>query len=799
MEESLALLRRNGLLEEWHDQKIVPGRRIRPEIRAHMDAADILVYLLSPAFIASTECMDEWDYGALLASKDKPIYRIPIIVTHCSWIDMLGNDDVKALPDDGEPISAFSNVDAAWLQVYNGIKATIEDLRSVFKPKIAFLDEINESSFASQEESKLSDLYVFLDLALEDPRLNDDGMITPVTRTWDDLMAMHHAIIHGVDKSGKTTLAHQLYGTLQDRGHPVLLVEPTFVHGRRRDTLFAHAYESQYYGDYAVWSQHQEKVVIFDNVSSDPRLFEIIAMAREDFKCIFLFTQSDMFYSYFRDEARLQEFAQLRIEPLTFNQQEQLIRKHLEVSESYERVTDGLVDDFENRVNSIVIANSVVPRYPFYVLSILQTYESYMPRDLSISSHAHCYHALIVGRLIKSGISDGDVSLNACFNFLEHLAFGRFTSPTGDGSDPFDFGTFTRGYRDEFVIEESVVCRLSEAPYEILRANGEFHADYIYYFFLGRALARDDPARREVLRRICRHSYRDDYHLALLFTIHHTADAAILEDILIRTMCTVEDLDPATLSPGETERFNEILLAVPEDIGSGTSVEANRLSQRAAQTEPELDSTAPDDSMTQDSRKSSVNIIYRIFKNTKLLGQVLRNQYGGLQRYKIAEIVDIVVDSGLRLINIVLADETQINTLAIYLSGKHEEWSAEQIRRGLALLSFQWSMVVIQQIVEAINVPDIRVLVESVVSEHDTPAYDLIGYFATLSSARVLSERERRSLAALLSRHDDMFVRRVVSLQTQRYLNTHRSSRSVEQAIYSLLGLKYRPRMLRPR
>ena len=33
-------------------------------------------------------------------------------------------------------------------------------------------------------------------------------------------------------------------------------------------------------------------------------------------------------------------------------------------------ITDGFVDQVESRVNSIVISNKIVPRYPFYILAI---------------------------------------------------------------------------------------------------------------------------------------------------------------------------------------------------------------------------------------------------------------------------------------------------------------------------------------------------------------------------------------------------------------------------------------------
>ena len=105
-------------------------------------------------------------------------------------------------------------------------------------------------------------------------------------------------------------------------------------------------------------------------------------------------------------------------------------------------------------------------------------------------------------------------------------------------------------------------------------------------------------------------------------------------------------------------------------------------------------------------------------------------------------------------------------------------------------------MVNVEQIVEAINVPEIRGAVNTVVNRSSTPAFDLIGYFSQLDSAKVLTSTERNKLADLLKKHDDVFVQRVMSLRTQHYMNTHLSPTQVEQAICSLLKIKYSPRLV---
>ena len=141
MEKSLSLLRRQNLIrEEWSDRKILPGQRISDAVRKEMKAADILVFLLSSDFISSESCMKEWKESKQFKSS----FRIPIILTHCSWQDLLGDDDIKALPKDGRPISSYSDQSIAWNEIYEGIKSVVESIRSNSSPKKEFPSRMEE-------------------------------------------------------------------------------------------------------------------------------------------------------------------------------------------------------------------------------------------------------------------------------------------------------------------------------------------------------------------------------------------------------------------------------------------------------------------------------------------------------------------------------------------------------------------------------------------------------------------------------------------------------------------------------
>ena len=424
MEKALSWLERNNLLKGWSDLNILPGQTISKEIRKKMDAADIFVFLLSPDFIASDECLKEWEYAKQLAAEGKLIFRIPIILRDCSWKRLLNNDDVKALPEDGQPIANFDNEDAAWLQVYDGIESVINQLKETFTPKATFIKEMEKTHFVSLEHVKLQDIFVFPTLSYYPPPTKDDSLERETINEQAELLAKKYLLIHGEEMSGKTALGRYLFLSLaNDLSTPVLHIDLQEVSRKSKEEVFSDAYYQQFNGDYSVWKAQEGKVLILDNLSQASHLIELIEFAKELFDKIVVTLPSDIFHSFFRDEMRLVDFHEAKIEPLDHQRQEELIRKRLVLSDRGEPITDGYVDQIEKRVNSIIISNKIVPRYPFFVLSILQTYEGFMPDNLSITSYGHCYQALIVANLIKAGISRQDNDINACFNFAEHLAF----------------------------------------------------------------------------------------------------------------------------------------------------------------------------------------------------------------------------------------------------------------------------------------------------------------------------------------------------------------------------------------
>jgi len=796
-EKTLSLLRRQGVLDDWSDHSILPGQPISKKLQEQMDKTDIFLFLISRDFLASDECLKEWDYAAKLAQERPNIVCVPVILTPCPWPDLPGAADLKALPKDAKPISSHSDRNIAWQQIYDGLKRVVEAFRTDFSVRPSFRKELAKTQFISQSHVPLDTVFVFPRLTT--PVASGNVLDDIVVADAEQLLETSHVLIVGDALSGKTALCRHLFLTLSKVQSPVLHFDLHNAGPRPAATLFAEHYAMQYFGDYSRWSHLSQRLIVMDNLTADPRTLEYVVQATETFDRVIVAVSSEIYYSFYDDKESLASFRRVHLQPLTHTKQEDLIRQRLRVSNTIAAPgkIDATVDELEGRVNSIIMSNRIVPRYPFYVLAILQTYEGFLQTQMEITSHSHCYHVLILSYLAKSGIDLKDDEVNACFNFAEHLAYERFQAhgvgPHADFTEA-DFEAFVSKYEEEYVIKSSTLRRLRSDPYGILLKNHEAFRDrYMYFFFLGRFLARNSHQHTNEITELVERSYITANYLTLMFTIHHTDDTRILDEILSRTKASLSAATPATLDKVETRMFADLVQAIPARILSENSVAEERKNERDRRDETE--ELTADNDVDEDDPVEFVNDIYRIMKNNNVLGQILKSKYGVLRRTKLSEVAETVADGGLRLVSLMVGAEDEVRHLAVRIRRSYPEMSLERIERALQFWIFLLTMWNVGKIVGALNGPEIREVIERLVAEKDTPAYDLIGFYLRLETGDDFAKEDLNELKRLMDKHAYPFMRTVLSFRTQEYLNTHRVPVRLAQAVCAALGIKYRARL----
>ena len=404
---------------------------------------------------------------------------------------------------------------------------------------------------------------------------------------------------------------------------------------------------------------------------------------------------------------------------------------------------------------------------------------------------------MILAHLLKSGIREEDSEINACINFSCHLAFyihrqGRDGAYSISEDEFDDFKTI---YGKQFLIKDTIINRLQNQDYGIIK-NRKFRNPYMYYYFLGKYLSDNSIAHRDIIEEMAHKSFVNTNCLTLIFIIHHSRDNNIIDEILLRTMTSLDNVKPAVLNHRETKTFQEIVKTIPEDVSSNNSVEHER--QEVRKQRDLQDGRDAGFDHDEEGVHESFKEIYRILKNNEILGQILRNKYGNLTKSKIKEIIEIVTDGGLRIIKLILLDEEQINDSAHFVRQGNPEFTIEQLRKAVQFLMFIATLTLIDKTATAVNKPEIRGLVEEIVKNKSTPAYDLVGYAAMLDSIEIFGDKEKKYFEKLLATHKrNKVIERMISLKTQDYMKTHTIRENIAQAMCSKLKIPYRRRLLR--
>ena len=132
----LAVMKREGLINIWHDNEILPGDTWRDSISKNLAEADILVYLVSDNSLASENCNRE-----LAEALNTNIRVIPIILESCDWLNHQLSG-FQVLPDKGKPINVWENENEGWQSTVDGIRKAIHQMQT----------QAASSSDVSQEE-----------------------------------------------------------------------------------------------------------------------------------------------------------------------------------------------------------------------------------------------------------------------------------------------------------------------------------------------------------------------------------------------------------------------------------------------------------------------------------------------------------------------------------------------------------------------------------------------------------------------------------------------------------------------
>ena len=121
LEKHLAGLLRQGVITTWHDRRIGPGEELHGHIDEQLNAADIVLLLVSADFLASDYCYDVEMMRAMERHEGGEARVIPVILRPCHWHGAPFGT-LMAVPPDGKPVVKHATLDDGFLEVAKAIR-----------------------------------------------------------------------------------------------------------------------------------------------------------------------------------------------------------------------------------------------------------------------------------------------------------------------------------------------------------------------------------------------------------------------------------------------------------------------------------------------------------------------------------------------------------------------------------------------------------------------------------------------------------------------------------------------------
>src|SRR5579864_8531008 len=106
----LSILKRQKLIEIWYDGKISAGAEWEQEIDKHLGSADIVLLLVSAAFLASDYCYGKEMERALKRHKEGTARVVPIILRPVYWKNAPFST-LQVLPTGAKAVTSWTNPD----------------------------------------------------------------------------------------------------------------------------------------------------------------------------------------------------------------------------------------------------------------------------------------------------------------------------------------------------------------------------------------------------------------------------------------------------------------------------------------------------------------------------------------------------------------------------------------------------------------------------------------------------------------------------------------------------------------
>lgn len=686
-----------------------------------------------------------------------------------------------------------------------------------FTPIKKHLETLNNLNlplkFETRKNVRLSEIFIYPDLEKISSKEKKIDEIYNSQRLLDSDTKIIN--LEGEAQSGKTSLINMLYLEFFDRGKYPLFIEARNLKGDIKRCI-RKTFEDQYecnddiFENYFQFS-NKHKVLFIDNLqdypNNGPTLVKTIKELAFYFDKIIIGTSA--IYSF--SSALNAEFKSIDyffIQPLGYKRRNELIEKYHILNESQHTVTDQIILEktkyYYDQVQS-VLGNKLIPSYPVYILSILQTLIYTTPHNLEQTSLGYCYQSLLYVALTdKAKVKNEDV--DSIFNFLSELAFNLYETENNSFSEKY-LEEFYLLYRSKYITKGLITIKEILINSNIIIEDGDgdyrFRYNYIFYFLVSRRLVEiiHTEKGKEIVRNLCENLANEKAANVLIFATHYTKDNFLIDEATFSLMVPYNSYIPVTLDTEDV--YYKLIEDIVKEISSNI-IQANKdpKEERNKQLEAKDNFSINKAELTKDETNSiEINNEYSNFveemthalKSLEIVGQIIKNRKGSIDKEKLMVIIKELYNTAFRTIGFfgemskLSQDELKKSLMNKVDEGDSAYAIEQKISNFFRYMTFQHCLGIFSKIVFSVGNKDLRHIFDDVAKEINTPAAKLVT-FSIKSCYGKVSIKELKLLAEELK--DNHVALSILRARVRAYVYNNHIDYKEKQQIASTMRMK---------
>ncbi|MCK5858020.1 MAG: metallophosphoesterase [Abyssibacter sp.] len=526
-----------------------------------------------------------------------------------------------------------------------------------------FFEELRDAggNFNTQSGNvALPDIFVYPDLETRDSSGDTIDNVS-FNSVFND-KSLTRILLTGEEQSGKSSLIRMWFIKAREQGQFGVMIDAKRMGGGKPEQIerfIKKVCKEQYVAADDVLGEPKEKMIAFidnldDAIMPASLLPNLMKYLEARFEVIVASASTDFDYSDILNthvQEALSDFERYQLKTFTHKKRFEMIKKWC--------VLDGVAtrSEMDERVNRVetamnsVIGKNLVPAYPIFVLILLQQLDTEHAANLQSSGFAHYYQFLITNGLLQAGLPRNE--LGEVENFLSNFAWllannaHRFCSRA-------EFDAFCAAYSTKFqtVSSEGRLNLLKRA--KIVAESYEeiaFNYPYIFHFYIGRYLADNYsvPEAKRFVDDMCNGLKDRESAYALLFMLHHNRNEEVIEKVVSVLASCFSSSEPAKLE-ADVQGISSLVEKSSQMVIKNFDLD---VAQEETRDEREQRDRAEDDaeSLAKSESESTevLREIFKMFRASEVLSQVLKNFYGNLERPVKAKLIRELIEAPMRM------------------------------------------------------------------------------------------------------------------------------------------------------